>query len=81
MLETLRVMESLGAMRVEVEGNAKVILGWMSENESAAWKYHHFKAQIRRLLLQRDVIFNWISTIGNKETVLLAKRGTELASM
>lgn len=61
LLSYMRVVVLLGYMRVvkvEVEGDDRVAIKWMRDGESGAWKYHHTMAQIRWLLVHKDVVFN-----------------------
>lgn len=61
----MRVIKLLGATRVEVEGNARVVIGLLRDGESGGWRYDHIMVQFRRLLAQRKVVFNWMSRVGN----------------
>nr|DAD34640.1 TPA_asm: hypothetical protein HUJ06_005280 [Nelumbo nucifera] len=75
LLMGLRCVKSLNISSVVVEGDSKVVISWMLNQQEGPWRFSHQINEIRVIQLQLHCVFRWIPRNLNSIADALAKSG------
>lgn len=71
----VKLAKQLGLQQIEIEGDSKLVIGWMQSGQLGIWQYRQLIREILSITREVGVWFKWVRRSANGFADTLAKQG------